>query len=57
MFADWLDPAMIGKADVQSLLDSVPEPVLTPRFVTDRVNSVQNNGPELIEPAPVADHD
>jgi putative SOS response-associated peptidase YedK len=52
MFADWLDPATTGKADVQSLLDSVPEPVLTPRFVTDRVNSVRNNGPVLIEPAP-----
>jgi hypothetical protein len=24
---------------------------LTPRFVSDRVNSVRNNGPELIEPA------
>jgi putative SOS response-associated peptidase YedK len=51
MFADWLDPETRDKADVQSLLDSVPEPVLTPRIVTDRVNSVRNNGPELLDPA------
>jgi putative SOS response-associated peptidase YedK len=25
---------------------------LTPRIVSPRVNSVRNNGPELIEPAP-----
>jgi putative SOS response-associated peptidase YedK len=36
---------------VQSLLDSVPEPVLTPRIVSTRVNSVRNNRPELVEPA------
>ncbi len=42
---------MTGKAEVQSLLDSLPEPVLTPRIVSTRVNSVRNNGPELIEPA------
>jgi putative SOS response-associated peptidase YedK len=51
MFADWLDPATTDKADVQSLLDSVPELVLTPRNVSDRVNSVRNNGPELVKPA------
>ena len=37
------------------MLDSVPEPVLTPRVVSRRVNSVRNNGPELIEPAPAED--
>lgn len=51
MFADWLDPGTTDKADVQSILDSLPEPVLTPRIVSDRVNSVRNNGPELVEPA------
>lgn len=51
MFADWLDPGTTDKSDVQQLLDAVPEPVLTPRIVTDRVNSVRNNGPELLEPA------
>jgi putative SOS response-associated peptidase YedK len=51
MFGDWLDPETRDKARVQELLDSVPEPVLTPRIVSDRVNSVRNNGPELVEPA------
>lgn len=51
MYADWLDPGTTDKADVQQLLNAVPEPVLTPRIVSDRVNSVRNNGPELVEPA------
>ncbi|WP_427134917.1 SOS response-associated peptidase [Pseudarthrobacter sp. S9] len=51
MYADWLDPGTTAKEDVQNLLETIPEPVLTPREVTDRVNSVRNNGPELIEPA------
>lgn len=50
-FADWLNPDLTDKNDVQHLLDSLPEPALTPRIVSDRVNSVRNNGPELIEPA------
>ncbi|SFU10984.1 hypothetical protein SAMN04487915_11176 [Arthrobacter sp. ov118] len=52
MYADWLDPVTTDKEQVQEMLDAIPEPVLTPRVVTDRVNSVRNNGPELIEPAP-----
>lgn len=55
-FADWLDPGTNDKADVQQLLDAIPEPVLTPRIVSSRVNSVRNDGPELLEPAP-APHD
>jgi putative SOS response-associated peptidase YedK len=51
MFADWLDPETRDRVKVQELLDSIPEPVLTPRIVSDRVNSVRNNSPELIEPA------
>jgi putative SOS response-associated peptidase YedK len=51
MYADWLNPDITDKEAVQHLLESIPEPVLTPRVVTDRVNSVRNNGPELIEPA------
>jgi len=50
-FGEWLDPDLTDKAEVQHLLDSLPDPVLTPRIVSDRVNSVRNNGPELIEPA------
>jgi putative SOS response-associated peptidase YedK len=52
LYAQWLDPETTDKEQVQELLDAIPEPVLTPRVVTDRVNSVRNNGPELIEPAP-----
>jgi putative SOS response-associated peptidase YedK len=51
MYADWLDPGTTDKAEVQQLLDSIPELALTPRVVSDRVNSVQNDGPELVEPA------
>jgi putative SOS response-associated peptidase YedK len=50
-FSEWLDPDLTDKADVQHLLDSLPEPALIPRVVSTRVNSVRNNGPELIEPA------
>jgi len=46
-----LDPDLTDKNDVQHLLDSLPEPTLTPRIVSTRVNSVRNNGPELIGPA------
>lgn len=50
-FDEWLDPDLTDKSDVQHLLDSLPEPTLTPRIVSTRVNSVRNNGPELVEPA------
>lgn len=56
-FAEGLDPDLTDKADVQHLLNSLPEPTLTPRIVSLRVNSVRNNGPELIEPAPAASGD
>ena len=50
-FAEWLDPDLTDKDDIQHLPDSLPEPTLTPRIVSTRVNSVRNTGPELIEPA------
>jgi putative SOS response-associated peptidase YedK len=53
-YAAWLDPGTTDKEAVQQLLQGIPEPVLTPRIVSDRVNSVRNNGPELIEPAEVS---
>jgi hypothetical protein len=34
---------------VKELLAAVPEPLLTPREVSSSVNSVRNDGPELIE--------
>jgi len=51
MFSAWLDPYLTDKGDVQALLHSVPEAHLVPRVVSDRVNSVRNDGPDLIEPA------
>ncbi|WP_077487799.1 SOS response-associated peptidase [Sinomonas mesophila] len=51
MWADWLDPGTTKEADVRALIDSMPEPHLVPRIVGDMVNSVRNNGPELIQPA------
>jgi putative SOS response-associated peptidase YedK len=51
LYGDWLDPMLAETADVQQLLDAVPEPVLTPRVVSSEVNSVRNNGPQLILPA------
>lgn len=53
-YAAWLDPGTTDKEAVRQLLQGIPEPVLTPRIVSDRVNSVRNNGPELIEPAEVS---
>ncbi|MEV8149972.1 SOS response-associated peptidase [Arthrobacter sp. NPDC080073] len=51
MFSDWLDPETTSEADVRALLDSMPEPHLVPRIVSDKVNYVRNNGPELVQPA------
>jgi putative SOS response-associated peptidase YedK len=49
-FVEWLDPDLTDKNDVQHLLDCLPEPILTTRIVSTGVNSVRNNGLELIEP-------
>ncbi|WP_337587541.1 SOS response-associated peptidase family protein [Crystallibacter crystallopoietes] len=49
---DWLDAKTTDKNTVRELLDALPEPHLLPYEVSDRVNSVRNNGPELIEPVP-----
>ena len=51
MFDHWLDPETVGKDDVKEMLDAFGDRVLIPRTVSDRVNSVRSNGPELIEPA------
>ena len=51
VFSDWLDPETTSEADVRALLDSMPEPHLVPRVVSDKVNFVRNKGAELIQPA------
>jgi putative SOS response-associated peptidase YedK len=50
VWADWLDPSLRAAAEVQALIASLPDPVLTPRRVGRAVGSVRNNGPELITP-------
>jgi putative SOS response-associated peptidase YedK len=50
LWADWLNPEITAEGDVRSLIDAMPEPHLVPRVVSSLVNSVQNNGPDLIEP-------
>lgn len=47
---EWLDPETTSTDDVQHMLDAIPEPKLVPRMVSTAVNSVRNNGRELIEP-------
>ncbi len=51
----WLDPALTDADDVRALL----QPPVPGRFVatavSTRVNAVVNNGPELLDPVPLAD--
>jgi putative SOS response-associated peptidase YedK len=54
-WADWLDPGNTEVADVQSMLAPAASTGLISYPVAQLVNSVRNNGPELIEQAdPVA---
>ncbi|MGN7132586.1 SOS response-associated peptidase [Rhodococcoides corynebacterioides] len=50
LWSAWLDPGLTDLAGVSDLLESIPEPHLTPREVSTAVNSVRNNGPELVAP-------
>lgn len=45
----WLDPAFVDPAGVLDFLAGLPEPHLVPREVSRRVNSVRNDGPDLVE--------
>jgi putative SOS response-associated peptidase YedK len=49
-WADWLDPANSDLADVRALLAPAAASGLTTFPVSTEVNSVRNNGPQLIEP-------
>lgn len=53
MIADWLDPGTTDLDRVREMVAAVPPPALQPYPVSKAVNSVRNNGPELL--APVAD--
>jgi putative SOS response-associated peptidase YedK len=48
----WLDPRLREADDVRALLEPPPPGRFTALPVTNRVNSVRNEGPELVEPAP-----
>jgi putative SOS response-associated peptidase YedK len=50
-WGDWLDPANHEIADLRSLLAPAAASTLTTYLVSTAVNSVRNNGPELITPA------
>jgi putative SOS response-associated peptidase YedK len=49
-WTDWLDPANSDVADVRALLSPAATCGLTTFPVSTQVNSVRNNGPQLIEP-------
>lgn len=46
----WLDPTMTDLAQVRELVAAIPPPRLHTYEVAPLVNSVRNNGPELVEP-------
>jgi putative SOS response-associated peptidase YedK len=50
-WSDWLDPANHDPADLRALLVPAAISGLTTYPVSTAVNSVRNNGPQLIEPA------
>ncbi|HKD87159.1 MAG TPA: SOS response-associated peptidase [Streptosporangiaceae bacterium] len=52
-WADWLDPANNDVADLKALLTPAMVDDLTTWPVSTAVNSVRNNGPELIKPVSV----
>jgi putative SOS response-associated peptidase YedK len=50
-WSKWMDPAITDTSEVRELMQ-LPEPDANLRFwpVADLVNSIRNNGPELIQP-------
>jgi putative SOS response-associated peptidase YedK len=53
MIDDWLDTNLTDLAKVRDLVAAVPNPTLQPYRVSRKVNSVRNNGPELLEPVDI----
>ena len=51
-WADWLDPANAEVSDLQALLAPAADGGLASYPVSADVNSVRNNGPQLIKPVP-----
>jgi putative SOS response-associated peptidase YedK len=52
-WADWLDPGVTDPDAVRALLQPPVQGRFVATAVTTRVNAVVNNGPELLEPAPL----
>lgn len=50
MQAEWLDPELTDLAKVRELLASISPPVLDVHEVSREVNTVANNGPQLVAP-------
>ena len=50
MVGEWLDPTITDPAKVREMVAAVPSPTLLPYPVGKAVNSVRNNGPELLQP-------
>lgn len=50
MVGEWLDRTITDPAKVREMVDAVPPPTLVPYSVSKAVNSVRNNGPELVQP-------
>ncbi len=51
--SDWLDPGA-GEGDLLAMLRPLPADLLQTREISDAVNDVRNDGPELLEPRPEA---
>jgi putative SOS response-associated peptidase YedK len=51
-WADWLDPANSDADDLRALLAPAAARGLATYPVSTEVNSVRNNGPELMQPVP-----
>ncbi len=54
-YAAWLDPSVSDPTDLRGLLVPAAPGRLEAYPVSTQVNSVRNNGPELLEPLPVED--
>lgn len=52
-WADWLNPEVGDPGAVQELTGDLPRGRFAALPITNRVNSVRNDGPELLEPAPM----
>jgi putative SOS response-associated peptidase YedK len=57
LWADWLDPDNTEISQLQAAMVPAMQGVITSYPVSTAVNSVRNNGPELIEPLPTGGED